>query len=170
MRSAIEIDDDTFKHGVHHYVVWYRMADVIRSFDDGDEFYPDVNGDHWAQPIGSITARLHVDPRLAPALDGRIACFPGTDEPCEVSTTTGELDWPQGYLDLPGSGVAEPDRAFALRAVKEAGVAAIPVSAFYEEAPVTGILRLCFSKADETLDEGIGRLARARELSRASAG
>jgi len=49
-------------------------------------------------------------------------------------------------------------------------VAAIPVSAFYEEAPVTGILRLCFSKADATLDEGIRRLAQARELSRASAG
>ncbi len=73
-------------------------------------------------------------------------------------------------VDLPGSGVTELDRAFALRAVKEAGVAAIPVSAFYEEAPVTGILRLCFSKADATLDEGIRRLARARELSRASAG
>lgn len=72
-------------------------------------------------------------------------------------------------VDLPGSGVTEPDRDFALRAVREAGVAAIPVSAFYEEAPVTGILRLCFSKADATLDEGIRRLARARELSRASA-
>jgi N-succinyldiaminopimelate aminotransferase len=69
-------------------------------------------------------------------------------------------------IDLPASGVAEPDRAFALRAVNEAGVAAIPVSAFYEEAPVTTILRLCHSKADATLDAGVERLARARELSR----
>ncbi|WP_334161674.1 aminotransferase [Phenylobacterium sp.] len=68
-------------------------------------------------------------------------------------------------LDLPGSGIHEPDRAFALRAVKEAGVASIPVSALYEEAPVTGILRLCFSKRDATLDAGVERLARARELS-----
>src|SRR5262249_13002610 len=36
-------------------------------------------------------------------------------------------------LDLPASGVAEPDRAFALRAVKEAGVASIPVSALYAD-------------------------------------
>lgn len=68
-------------------------------------------------------------------------------------------------IDLPGSGIAEADRAFCLRAVKEAGVAAIPISAFYEADPVTSIVRLCFSKADATLDEGVARLARARELS-----
>ena len=68
-------------------------------------------------------------------------------------------------IDLAASGIAEPDRDFALRAVKEAGVAAIPVSAFYETDAVTSILRLCFSKRDETLDAGIERLARARELS-----
>ena len=71
-------------------------------------------------------------------------------------------------VDLPASGVMEPDRAFCLRAVKEAGVAAIPVSALYEEEPVTTIMRLCFAKRDETLDAGIERLARARELSRAA--
>jgi len=68
-------------------------------------------------------------------------------------------------VDLPGSGIDEADRDFCLRAVKEAGVAAIPVSAFYEADPVTTIARLCFSKGDATLDEGIARLARARELS-----
>ena len=69
-------------------------------------------------------------------------------------------------IDLPASGVEEADRAFALRAVREAGVAAIPVSALYEAAPVTTILRLCFSKRDETLDAGVERLAKARDLSR----
>jgi len=69
-------------------------------------------------------------------------------------------------LDLPASGVEEPDRAFALRAVREAGVASIPVSALYEEQPVTTILRLCFAKRDEVLDEAVGRLAKARVLSR----
>lgn len=70
-------------------------------------------------------------------------------------------------IDLPASGVDEPDRAFALRAVREAGVATIPVSALYEEAPVTTILRLCLAKRDETLDAGVERLAKARDLSRA---
>ena len=69
-------------------------------------------------------------------------------------------------IDLAGSGIREGDRDFCLRAVKDAGVAAIPISAFYEADPVTSIVRLCFSKADETLDEGVRRLAKARELSR----
>ncbi|MGC1303491.1 MAG: aminotransferase [Caulobacteraceae bacterium] len=65
-------------------------------------------------------------------------------------------------VDLRASGIAVDDRAFCLRAVEEAGVAAIPVSAFYEEAPETGLVRLCFSKRDETLDRGLERLERAR--------
>lgn len=69
-------------------------------------------------------------------------------------------------IDLPASGVTEPDRDFCLQAVKDAGVAAIPVSAFYETDKVTTIARLCFAKADATLDEGVARLAKARELSR----
>ncbi|HEY2751438.1 aminotransferase [Phenylobacterium sp.] len=68
-------------------------------------------------------------------------------------------------VDLAASGVALGDRDFCLRSVKDAGVAAIPVSALFEEAPVTSIVRLCFSKRDETLDAGIERLAKARELS-----
>ena len=71
-------------------------------------------------------------------------------------------------IDLLASGVTEDDRSFALRAVREAGVATIPVSAFYEQDHVRTILRLCLAKADATLDEGVARLARARELSRAA--
>ncbi|HEX3886849.1 MAG TPA: aminotransferase [Phenylobacterium sp.] len=71
-------------------------------------------------------------------------------------------------LDLAASGIAEPDREFCLRSVKEAGVAAIPVSALYEEGVVRHIVRLCFSKRDATLDAGIERLARARDLARAA--
>jgi aspartate/methionine/tyrosine aminotransferase len=67
-------------------------------------------------------------------------------------------------IDLPASGIGMGDRAFALHAVNRAGVASIPVSAFYETDPVTTILRLCFSKSDAVLDEGIARLAKARDL------
>jgi len=66
-------------------------------------------------------------------------------------------------IDLPASGISEDDRTFCFRAVKDHGVASIPVSSFYEESPVTTVARLCFSKLDATLDEGIRRLARARE-------
>ena len=67
-------------------------------------------------------------------------------------------------LDLKASGIGMGDRDFCLRAVTEAGVAAIPVSAFYEQDPVAHIVRLCFAKKDETLDRGIDGLARAKHL------
>lgn len=73
-------------------------------------------------------------------------------------------------VDLRASGIEMADRDFALHAVKMAGIATIPVSALYEEEPVTSILRLCFSKRDETLDAGVARLAKARDLARAPAG
>jgi N-succinyldiaminopimelate aminotransferase len=65
-------------------------------------------------------------------------------------------------VDLAASGIEEPDRDFCLRAVAEHGIAAIPVSALYEVEPVHSIIRLCFSKADATLDEGAKRLVAAR--------
>jgi aspartate/methionine/tyrosine aminotransferase len=67
-------------------------------------------------------------------------------------------------VDLPASGIEMDDATFCLRAVKEAGVGAIPVSAFYAERPVRTVARLCFAKVDATLDAGVERLARARKL------
>ena len=67
-------------------------------------------------------------------------------------------------LDLKASGIDADDRTFAQRAVREAGVATIPVSEFYAENAVTSVVRLCFSKQDSTLDAGIERLSRARRL------
>jgi aspartate/methionine/tyrosine aminotransferase len=67
-------------------------------------------------------------------------------------------------VDLAASGIAADDRAFCERIVREAGVAAIPVSAFYAERPVTNIVRLCFAKRPETLAAGLAGLARARAL------
>jgi aspartate/methionine/tyrosine aminotransferase len=66
-------------------------------------------------------------------------------------------------LDLAASGIALDDEAFCTRAVKEAGVAMIPLSAFCIEAPVRTIVRLCFSKTDATLDEAVRRLAAWRK-------
>ena len=42
----------------------------------------------------------------------------------------------------------------------EAGVAAIPVSAFYETPPDAKIVRLCFAKNDDTLNAAAERLCR----------
>lgn len=66
-------------------------------------------------------------------------------------------------VDLPASGIAMDDVAFCERIVHEAGVAAIPISAFYPDEPVTHLVRLCFSKADEVLDDAVARLAAFRQ-------
>lgn len=50
--------------------------------------------------------------------------------------------------------------AFCEFLTREAGVAAIPVSAFYEDPPADPLIRFCFCKSDATLDEACARLAR----------
>jgi aspartate/methionine/tyrosine aminotransferase len=67
-------------------------------------------------------------------------------------------------IDLTASGIEADDVTFCERAVREAGVAAIPVSSFYAEDPVTNVVRLCFAKQEATLAEGVERLRRARDL------
>ncbi len=53
----------------------------------------------------------------------------------------------------------EPDVDFAKRVTREFGVAAIPISVFYKDAPKgQRILRFCFAKQDETLDNAIEKL------------
>jgi aspartate/methionine/tyrosine aminotransferase len=52
------------------------------------------------------------------------------------------------------------DAAFCQRLVRDVGVAAIPVSAFYAEDPVTTIVRLCFAKKRSTLDAALERMAK----------
>jgi aspartate/methionine/tyrosine aminotransferase len=67
-------------------------------------------------------------------------------------------------IDLAASGIAADDIAFCERAVREAGVAAIPVSTFYAEDAVTNVVRLCFAKRRETLEQGIERMRAAKAL------
>ncbi|WP_265529396.1 aminotransferase [Sphingomicrobium marinum] len=67
-------------------------------------------------------------------------------------------------VDLAASGIDADDEAFAMRAVKEAGVAVVPMSAFTEVGPETHLVRLCFAKQDATIDAGIEAMGRARNL------
>ena len=54
----------------------------------------------------------------------------------------------------------EADKDFAIRLTKEAGVATIPVSAFYQNGKDDKVLRFCFSKKKETLEAAVEKLAR----------
>jgi len=62
-------------------------------------------------------------------------------------------------VDLAPLKLNESDEAFCKRIVAEHKVAAIPVSAFYEEDAVTSVVRFCFAKKDATVDAALERLA-----------
>lgn len=62
-------------------------------------------------------------------------------------------------VDLAPLGINERDTEFCKRLVTDHKVAAIPVSAFYAEDPVTSVVRFCFAKHDSTLDGALERLA-----------
>ena len=52
----------------------------------------------------------------------------------------------------------ENDKDFAIRLVKDYGVATIPVSAFYQDKTDHGVIRFCFAKKDDTLRAAAERL------------
>jgi aspartate/methionine/tyrosine aminotransferase len=54
------------------------------------------------------------------------------------------------------------DLAFCRRMVEQAGVAAIPLSAFYEQRDLRGHIRFCFAKQQETLERALEKLAHWR--------
>jgi aspartate/methionine/tyrosine aminotransferase len=67
-------------------------------------------------------------------------------------------------VDLAASGISLDDENFAVAAVEKAGVAVIPLSAFAERDPPRQLVRVCFSKKDETIEAGAAAMAKAREL------
>ena len=54
----------------------------------------------------------------------------------------------------------EPDTDFSIRITKEYGVASIPVSVFYKSGKDDKVVRFCFAKKNDTLEEAVEKLAR----------
>ena len=52
----------------------------------------------------------------------------------------------------------KPDTEFCEWLTTDVGVAAIPMSAFYEQAPPMRVIRFCFAKREETLAAALERL------------
>ena len=65
-------------------------------------------------------------------------------------------------VDLAASGIALADREFSERAIREAGVASIPVSALFEWDAPTHVVRFCYTKPDTMLDQAVARLGEFR--------
>lgn len=109
-----------------------------------------AEGDRWIEPMRKRFARAR--DRLIEGLNsaGYIALHPAS---------TYFL-----CVDLKASGITLDDEAFAAAAVQKAGVAVVPLSPFAEQDPPRHLVRLCFSKRDETLDGGIAAMAQAKEM------
>lgn len=54
----------------------------------------------------------------------------------------------------------EPDTEFARRLTREAKVAVIPVSVFYQQPPAQHVVRFCFAKNEDTLRQAATRLTK----------
>ncbi len=71
---------EDYLHGRQTFVFTYDLENVVWDFDDtGLELNWDVNGTDWAQPFGSVTARLHLDDELAARATGDRSCYAGPD-------------------------------------------------------------------------------------------
>jgi methionine aminotransferase len=72
------------------------------------------------------------------------------------------LDVPGGYFQLADySQIRDIDDInFSEWLVREAGVAAIPLTPFYETAPDTRLVRFCFAKSDATMEAAAERLCK----------
>lgn len=66
-------------------------------------------------------------------------------------------------IDMAASGIVLDDVEFSERAVREAGVASIPLSPFYEADAPSHLVRLCHCKPEAMLHEAVMRLARWRD-------
>ena len=86
----VSLGTDDFVQGTVSYTLTYDQRNVVRAFADTgvDELYWDTNGTGFAQPFGSTTARVHVDPSVAPTLTGAATCYrgpQGSTDTCEIT-------------------------------------------------------------------------------------
>ena len=109
-----------------------------------------AEGDEWIEPM-----RL----RFARARDRMIAGLQEAGFSTLHPASTYFL-----CVDLAQSGIGRDDESFAAAAVAQAGVAVVPLSAFAEEDPPRHLVRLCFSKRDETIDAGVAAMAKAKVM------
>ena len=88
--TVIRIGDaDSYVHGQKVYVISYVQHDVTKFFSDtnDDELYWDTNGTQWAQRVESLTAKVTIDQSIIGDLNGKSACYQGSEgssERCEM--------------------------------------------------------------------------------------
>ena len=79
-----------FVHGRTTYVISYEVKNFINFNSPHDEFYWDVNGDQWAQPVGKVSAIIHVPTSAGIIKPDLKKCFSGRygvkESSCHIKT------------------------------------------------------------------------------------
>jgi uncharacterized membrane protein YgcG len=92
---VVTIAGDDYVYGEQTYVLTYVQHNVILYADGVEDFYWDTNGTGWAQPFGSVTANVVIDPALLPSLTGDVDSAYGTEGADYGNADTVETE--QGY-------------------------------------------------------------------------
>ncbi|MFO7690017.1 MAG: DUF2207 domain-containing protein [Cryobacterium sp.] len=112
----VSIGGDEFVTGLQTYTITYSQNHVVLFPGDpaqAQEFYWDVNGTGWNQPIDRITARVMIDSALTDDLTGRTACYQGDQG---ASTTCDFITEPEPeQTDAGGMVVEAASAALAAR-------------------------------------------------------
>lgn len=125
---------------VHQYVTFSThtpLQHAIAQFMENEPLYPDSLPSFFEQKRNRLAAGL--DASRFKRLESKGTYFQLVDY--------------SAISDL-------PDNQFVLWLLEHAGVAAIPLSPFYENGNQTGCVRLCFAKAEDTLDKALERLCK----------
>lgn len=86
---VVAIGDDDFVHGQQAYVLTYTLRDVIADLGNPEvqELYANLLPTSRAQPIGTFSAQVTLQPELAEAVVGDASCYQGAvgaTKSCEI--------------------------------------------------------------------------------------
>ena len=101
--TQVALGTDAYVHGSVTYTITYTQQNVAGSFADtgDDEFYWDTNGTGFDQPFSRVSARVHVDPSIVPALTGNAACYQGAENSttkCSIVQSEDATSTPAGSV------------------------------------------------------------------------
>ncbi|MDQ3064912.1 MAG: DUF2207 domain-containing protein, partial [bacterium] len=81
-------DPDKTVTGKQSYIIQYKLSNVMSFYDGHDEFYWDINGDQWQQPMERVTVDLYSTAQNK-TLPNKFGCFAGPQsaqaQPCSIS-------------------------------------------------------------------------------------
>ncbi len=66
-----------YVHGRQVYVIDYKMKNVIRFYDNHDEWYWNVNGTQWQQPMNNVSAHIEFDEDIYKSRKSEVRCYTG---------------------------------------------------------------------------------------------